>query len=394
MEGTQDSSGGRRKPSPRPHRAASLAAALAGGLLIAVGGVTAAASTAPRASSCNWATATSLTACGGMSQLIKAAKAEGTLTVITLPPTWANYGTLMNEFRQKYGITITDQIPDGSSQDELNAIQDTKGTSRAPDVVDVGPSFALLGAQQKLFAPYKVKEWSEIPASEKASNGDWYYDYGGYVSIGYDASAFKTPPTSFTSLTNSEFKGAVALDGNPTQAGAAFAAVFAAALSHGGSFSNIAPGISYFKTLNHDGNFITAQSDAATIGTGQVKVGIDWDYLNAGYAAQLKGRVDWKVIVPSDAHYASYYCQAVSRYAAHPAAARLWEEFLYSNEGQNGFLGGFARPVLLSNLVSAHAVNRSAYAKLPAVAGSPTFPTQAQIKAAQKVVLQQWSTIG
>ena len=32
---------------------------------------------------------------------------------------------------------------------------------------------------------------------------------------------------------------------------------------------------------------------------------------------------------------AGYYYQAINADAPHPAAARLWQEFLYSDEGQN-----------------------------------------------------------
>ncbi len=47
-----------------------------------------------------WATAVTASACGGMSALIAAAKAEGHLTVTTDPETWANYGTIISGFRE------------------------------------------------------------------------------------------------------------------------------------------------------------------------------------------------------------------------------------------------------------------------------------------------------
>ncbi|HVC25437.1 MAG TPA: ABC transporter substrate-binding protein [Acidimicrobiales bacterium] len=344
--------------------------------------------------SCNWATVTSAAACGGTKALVAAAEKEGVLNTITLPDNWANYGTLISEFGAKYHIKVNDAIPDGSSQDELNAVIHEKGSSKEPDVLDVGPAFALEGASQGLFAPYKVLEYGEIPASEKAPNAAWYYDYGGYISIGYNATDLKVAPSSFASLANPAYKGSIALNGNPTQAGAAFAAVYAASLANGGSFSDIAPGVSYFKKLAQDGNFITAQSDATTIGSGQVKVSIDWDYLNAAYASQLKAKgIDWKVVIPSDAHYAAYYVQAISKYAPDPAAARLWEEFLYSNEGQNGWLGGFARPVLLNHMVAAGTVNKAELAKIPSVAGTPSFPSEAQQKAASAALLKLWPSV-
>ncbi|MDA8292418.1 MAG: ABC transporter substrate-binding protein [Actinomycetota bacterium] len=375
------------------------AAALTGSALAAVAAVGAApgaSASSPRTkhSSCNWATAASASSCGGMKALVAAAEKEGVLNTITLPANWANYGTLINEFSDKYHIKVNDAIPDGSSQDELNAVIHEKGTSKEPDVLDVGPAFALEGASQGLFSPYKVVEYSEIPSNEKAPNAAWYYDYGGYVSIGYNATALKVAPTSFASLGNPAYKGAIALNGNPTQAGAAFAAVYAAALANGGSYSDIAPGVTYFKKLAQEGNFVTAQSDATTIGSGQVKVSIDWDYLNAGYAAQLKSKgIDWKVVIPTDAHYAAYYAQAISKYAPDPAAARLWEEFLYSNEGQNGWLGGYARPVLLNDMVHAGTVDKAELSRIPAVSGTPTFPTQAQQKSAAAVLLKLWPSV-
>jgi len=251
------------------------------------------------------------------------------------------------------------------------------------------------GAQQGLLAPYRVSEWNEIAGNEKAANADWYYDYGGYISFGYNASALKTAPTSFASLMNPEYKGAIALDGNPTEAGAAFAGVYAAALANGGSFSNITPGITFFKKLAAKGNFITAGADATTIASGQVKVSIDWDYLNAAYSAQLKSKgIDWKVVVPSDAHYAAYYVQAISKFAPDPAAARLWEEFLYSPEGQNGWLGGFARPVLLQTMIKSGTVDKAELAKIPSVSGTPSFPSETQEAAAGAVLTKLWPTVG
>src|SRR5258707_1463819 len=145
-------------------------------------------------STTNAATATSAAAFGGMNGLVAACKKEGTLNVITLPANWANYGTIMKDFTAKYGIKINDANPDGSSQDELNAVNQLKGQDRAPDVLDMGTAFAVKGAQQGILAPYKVATWASIPADAKASDGTWFADYGGYVAIGYNADKGKSPP--------------------------------------------------------------------------------------------------------------------------------------------------------------------------------------------------------
>jgi putative spermidine/putrescine transport system substrate-binding protein len=340
----------------------------------------------------NAATATSAADFGGMDALIKAAKKEGTLNAIALPRNWANYGALIDGFTKKYGIKVIDQTPDASSQDELSAITSLAGQGRAPDVVDVGSSFALSGAQQNLFTPYKVASYNQIPAGQKDSQARWYNDYGGYISIGCDAKRVKVCPTTFADLLKPEYKGQVALNGNPTQSGSAFGGVFAAALANGGSFANIQPGLDFFVKLKKAGNYNPVQSTPATVAKGETPISIDWDYLNAGYANEFKKQgVDWKVAVPSDGKYAQYYSQAINKGAPHPAAARLWEEYLYSAEGQNLWLKGFARPVLMTAMQTAGTLDKAAAASLPSVSGTPSFPTDAQQTQAKQVLAGGWS---
>ena len=339
-------------------------------------------------SSVNPATATSVAAFGGMNGLIAAAKAEGTLNVITLPRDWANYGAIIDGFTAKYGIKINDANPDGSSQDEINAVEQLKGQSRAPDVLDMGTGFAITNSN--LLAPYKVASWDDIPSANKDPNGLWWDDYGGFVAIGYDSSKVTMPPTSFADLLKPMYKNEIAINGDPTQASAAFSAVFAAALANGGSFDNIAPGIQYFQKLHQEGNFVPVKGGAATVQSGQTPILIWWDYLQASEVASEVPT--WKVVIPTDGQYAAYYTQAISKTAPHPAAARLWEEYLYSVTGQNLWLQGEARPIELTALVQNGTVDQAAYAKLPPAPATVSFPTEAQLTQAQTVVSQQWAS--
>src|ERR1700736_2218375 len=371
---------------------AATAAVASGLLLTAACSSSSSSSSGSTSSGTNWATATSAEAGGGMSALVAAAKKEGTLNVITLPSNWANYGTIMKDFTAKYGIKINDANPDGSSQDELNAINQLKGQSRAPDVVDIGTAFAVKGNQAGDLAPYKVATWSNIPADAKAADGTYYASYGGYVAIGYNSATVKTPPTSFADLLKPIYKNQVAINGNPTQANAAFSAVFAPALANGGSLGNIAPGIAYFKRLHGERNFVPVTASAATMESGQTPIVIWWDYLLASEIGPSVSGL--KIVIPTDSSYAAYYDQAISKYAPDPAAARLWEEYLYSTAGQNLWLQGEARPIELSTLVANGTVDQAAYKALPpAPAGSVTFPSQSQQSTAENVVAQQWSSV-
>jgi putative spermidine/putrescine transport system substrate-binding protein len=335
----------------------------------------------------NWATVTSAAAGGGMSKLVAAAKKEGALNVIALPPTWANYGTIISTFEKKYGIKVNSANPDGSSQDEVNAVKQENGTAAAPDVLDIGMSVALVNTS--LFAPYKVSTWSDIPTAQKASNGVWVQDYGGYMSIGY-SSKFGTI-TSVSQLLGSKFKGAVALNGNPTEANAALNGVMMASLANGGSAASIAKGVSFFQQLKAKGNFDSVQATGATIKAGTTPVVFNWDYLNL---PSYVGVSNWKVFIPSNAVLGGYYAQAINKNAPHPAAARLWEEFLYSQAaagGQNLWLEGGARPVEQQAMASNGSINSGAAAKLPPVSGTPVFLSESQATNAATYLSANWA---
>src|SRR5512144_3053066 len=106
------------------------------------------------AASTDAAKATSAADLGGLDKLAEAAKKEGQLNVIALPPDWANYGEIIKAFGDKYGIKVNSAQPDASSQDEINAANQLKGQSNAPDVFDLGA--AVAAANVAKFAPYKV----------------------------------------------------------------------------------------------------------------------------------------------------------------------------------------------------------------------------------------------
>jgi putative spermidine/putrescine transport system substrate-binding protein len=224
------------------------------------------------------ATATSADDLGGMDALIKAAKAEGTLNVIALPPDWANYGAMLDAFSKKYDIKINSALPDGSSSDEINAVTSQKGQDRAPDVLDVSSSFALQAAAQNLLAPYKVTTWGDIPDNQKDPKGTWYNDYGGFISIGCNTQKVKVCPTSFKELLDPQYAKQVALNGNPTKAGAAFSGVWAASLANGGSLDDIGKGIDFFVQVKKAGNFNPVEITPATVQSGETPLSIDWDY--------------------------------------------------------------------------------------------------------------------
>jgi putative spermidine/putrescine transport system substrate-binding protein len=324
-----------------------------------------------------------------MSALVAAAKAEGTLNVIALPNDWANYGTIIKDFTAKYGIKVNSIQPSDSSAQEVTYIQQKKGTSVSADVLDVGGSVAT--ASTSLFAPYKVATWSSIPAGLKDPSGLYVGDYGGYMSVGYNSAKFGTI-TSLNQLLGSKFKNDVALNGNPTEANAALNGVMMANLAEGGSPGNIADGVNFFHKLKVAGNFNATQATPVTIKAGTTPVVFNWDYLNTASVVGQPAST-WKLFIPANATLGGFYYQAINKDAPHPAAARLWEEYLFSQAaigGQNLWLEGGARPSEQQAMTANGTINKTAAAALPPVTGTPIFLSQAQATAAATYLAANW----
>ncbi len=337
------------------------------------------------------ASATSAADLGGMAGLEAAAKAEGALNVIALPPDWANYGEIIAAFKAKYPqITVNEQNPNASSADEIAAADANKGTDVAPDVFDLGTSVTLSSLDR--FAPYKVAAWDEIPDVNKESTGLYVNDYTGTMAIGYDATTYGEVD-SIDDLLDPKFKGVVGPNGNPTQAGAAFNGVVMAALANGGSLDDIQPGIDFFQKVKDAGNLYPGDITGAIIQSGEAGAVFDWTYNMPGYAKALQAEgIEWKVFVPQGAALGSYYNQAINKDAPHPAAARLWQEFLFSADAQNLWLKGGANPVLQDAMTKDGTINQEYLAALPS-SQTPAVQTKDQIEKAASLLQTEWPKV-
>lgn len=348
------------------------------------------ATTAPTEAPIDWKTATSAGP-GGVDAVCAAGKAEGTVNLIATPPDWANYGQMITDFSAKYGIKVQSDQPDAGSQDEINAAKQLAGTGRQPDIFDLGTAVAL--ANTDMYAPYQVATWNDIPANNKEATGLWTNNYTGFMTIGYDASLGTI--AKIADLADPKYKGKVALNGDPTKTGAGFNGVVLASLANGGSADDIQPGIDFMKKLADMGNLIPVDPAPATIASGQTPIVIDWSYNNGPQIDALgpKG-ITWNVVVPSDAApVAAYYNDAINKDAAHPAAARCWMEYVFSDAGQNTWLKGFAMPVRLAAMQAAGTTDKAALAAINPPTTAPVMLTPAQTDAAKAVLTDKWKFI-
>ena len=332
-----------------------------------------------------------------MADLIKAAKAEGTLTTIALPHDWCNYGEAIDGFKAKYGLQVNELNPDGGSGDEIEAIKankDNKGP-QAPDVIDVGYGFGPQLVEEKLVQPYKVATWDTIPADSKDSDGNWFGDYYGVLAFEVNKDAVKNVPQVWADLLKPEYKGQVALAGDPRASAQAQMSVYAAALANGGSLDDVMPGLEFFKKLNEAGNFVPVVAKQATVAKGETPVIMRWDYNSLADAASLAGNPTIETVIPKDGALAGVYIQGISAYAPHPNAAKLWMEYLYSDEGQIIWLKGGCHPIRYNDLAKRGVIPADVAAKLPPAElyAAAVFPSIEQINNAKKVINDNWDKV-
>jgi putative spermidine/putrescine transport system substrate-binding protein len=343
------------------------------------------------------ATDTTAAAAGGMEELIAAAQEEGTLTTIALPDDWCNYRAVIDGFKAKYGMEVNELDPGAGSAEELEAIEANKDNPgpAAPDVVDVGLAFGPEAKAAGQIQPYQVATWDDIPEGAKDPEGFWYGDYYGVLSLEVNTAEVADPPQEYADLLDPQYNGQVALSGDPLTSNAAILSVWAAGLATGATGEEAAQaGLDFFAELNAAGNFVPVDADSRMVGIGETPILIDWSYNSIANDVQLAGNPDIETIVPEAGRMAGVYVQAISAYAPHPNAAKLWMEYLYSDEGQLGWASGFCHPIRFEAMSAAGTIPAEIAEQLPSTEGA-FFPSIEEIDAAKAVIVEGWdSTVG
>lgn len=342
---------------------------------------------------------TSLAAAEPSAELIAAAKKEGALTTIALPHSWCGYGDVIAGFKAKYGIEVNELNPDASSGDEIEAIKANKGNKgpQAPDVIDVGLSFGPSAKAEGLIQPYKVSTWDSIPAEAKDAEGYWYGDYYGVLAFMVNKDLVKESPKDWKDLLKSDYANAVALAGDPRSANQAVQGVYAAGLSaaKGDAAKAGEEGLKFFAELNKAGNFVPVIGKAAPFAQGSTPIIIAWDYNALSWGESLKGNPPYEVVVPQSGVVAGVYVQAISAFAPHPNAAKLWMEYLYSDEGQLGWLKGYCHPIRFNDLAKNNKIPKELLDALPPAASyeKAVFPTLEEQAAGKTAITTKWDSV-
>jgi len=205
----------------------------------------------------------------------------------------------------------------------------------------------------------------------------------------------KNLPKDWSDLLKPEYKGKFALSGDPRTSNQAIMTIVAASLSQGGSLTNMEPGLRFFDKLNKAGNFVPLIAVPGTVASGETPITVRWDYNALSNRDKSAGNPNIAVIIPETGVVAGVYVQAISAYAPHPNAARLWMEFLYSDEGQILWLKGYGHPARFNDLAKRNKIPADLAAKLPPASAyaKAVFPTIEEQNIAKKYIAEQWDNI-
>jgi putative spermidine/putrescine transport system substrate-binding protein len=333
-----------------------------------------------------------------MDELIRGAQAEGELNVIGLPRSWCNYGALIDGFQQKYGLQVNELNPDAGATEEIEAIKANKGNAQqAPDVVDLGLRFGPSAKAEGLLQPYKVSTWKTIPNSAKDPEGYWYGDYYGVLAFAVNTDVVTKVPQDWIDLATFNYSNSIALSGDPRSSSQAALSVYAAgwAVNSNDATAASLSGLKFFGTLRKIRYLLPVAGNAASLAQGSTPIVIGWDYRALADRDSLNGNPSIDVVVPKKGAIGTFYIQAISAYAPHPNAAKLWMEYLYSDAGQLLWLTGYCHPIRYMDLVKADKIPESLAAKLPpsAAYAQVVFPTLEQQATAKEVIALQWDSL-
>lgn len=317
---------------------------------------------------------------------------KGELNVIGFQKDWCNYGELLSAFSDKYDIKINELNADAGSDARIEAIKATidKKRSQAPDVVEV--SFSFAEPNKGLFMPYKVSTWDTIPDTLKNADGYWYGDYYGVIAFLVNTRIQPSVPQDWVDLLAPQYAGQIALSGDPRTYNQATQVVYAAALANGESLDDAQPGLNFFAQLNKIGNFVPVASNNELVARGDTPIRITWDYLALAAIDAFANNPKAEMVIPKTGRLAGLNVQAISAYAPHPEVAKLWMEFLYSDEGQLLRMKDYCHPIREADLRACGVVPADLTVKLPDVSGV-VFPSLDQFNSARDLIAKNWTAV-
>ena len=204
---------------------------------------------------------------------------------------------------------------------------------------------ALDAVAKDVVAPFEPVNFDKLPDELREKDGKWFTVHKLNIAFLVNKKLVKETPESWADLLKSEYKNSIVyLD--PRSTGQGQVVVFGAAFGNGGDMDNIQPGIDYLARLHNSGNVLR------TVGTtpyaqflkGEIPIWIGYE--NDGLKAKYKDGMgdDIDVVIPKEASAAAPYAISMVKNGPNPSSAKLWLNYIMTDEGQATFAEGYVRP--------------------------------------------------
>ncbi|MCV2358686.1 ABC transporter substrate-binding protein [Paucibacter sp. TC2R-5] len=274
-----------------------------------------------------------------------AARAEGRIHSAGMPDTWANWRSTWADLRRLYGIKHVDENMNSAV---IISRMAAEGPLASLDIGDVGFEYGAIARGRGISRPHKPALWAQIPAWAKDEEGFWALAYTG--TIAFLVNTRRTGgqvPHSWQELFEGRYSVGIGEVGSSAQSSAS---VLAAAIALGGDESNLQPALQQFAKLAQQGRLVLRNPGPARLEQAAIDVFLMWDFLALSQRDKLPKPTDYAVLIPADGSVTSGYTTVLNRHAAHPNAAELAREYIFSDAGQLNLAQGFARPIRIEHL--------------------------------------------
>ena len=334
------------------------------------------------------ATAETADDCGGWNTLVKEARKDKSLVLAGDPDAYPLLAATAKAFAKHYDIKVNWIMPDAGTSEQF-ARTATSG-SEQPDAFSLDPNSPAPPLDR--VARYRVVQFDMLPDEHKDADGAWIHDFSGVMAIGYNQTRLGEIKSVAELLAKTRVK--VALPGDPaTSSSAGHSLLMLDALS-GSRDASGAAAMQELDRLARSGQLAPDYTELAALRSGTVDAAIDWSYVQKGYASQLKkDKVVWRTLVPEGAEVTAHHGFAVNAAAPHPAAARLWQEWLFTTPSQILLTKSGAMPTLYHYLQSTGAIGWSATKTLQVLEAEPWEPQPADLEKARAGAQAGWKRL-
>ena len=259
-----------------------------------------------------------------------------------MPDDWANYGEVMQKFAETYSIELKRTDTDMSSLEEITKFDAEKNNPVAV-CADIGLMYGVIAESRGVVPPYMPPSAEKLPVGLKGKEGGWVATFAGVPAFVVNTDVVKNVPQTWADLIKPEYTGMInAMD--PTKSGTDGTTFIAWAYANGGDETNLDAAVDFAKQMV--GQFSAAASNAQTLEKGEVPIQIKYDFNCAAAAAAVQEKgVNAQVIIPGVSIYAPSALMINKYNVAKMDLAKLFMEFVLSDDAQTIFAKFGARPI-------------------------------------------------